>query len=201
MSKGARGVRYAEVDRETSETRVHVVLDLDGGTKQDITTGIGFFDHMLELMAFHGRFDLGVEAEGDLGVDDHHTVEDVGIVLGKAFRSALTDTDPIARYGSGHTPMDEALVLTALDFSGRGHYFFEGAFKADRLGQMSTQAVPEFFKSLAAHAGLTLHHRVLAGVNDHHICEAMFKGFGLAINQATHVVDRRTPASTKGKLD
>lgn len=201
MSKGARGVRYAEMDRETKETRVHVVLDLDGGTKQDIATGVPFFDHMLELMAFHGRFDLGIEAEGDLGVDDHHTVEDVGIVLGKAFRGALTDTDPIARYGSVHTPMDEALVLNAIDFSGRGMYVFEGEFRSDRIGQMSTQAIPEFFRAFATHAGLTLHQRVERGANDHHIAEALFKGLGMALREATQTVDRRTTTSTKGKID
>lgn len=201
MSKGARGVRYAEVDRETNETRVHAVLDVDGGTKQDIATGIPFFDHMLELMAFHAKFDLGVDAEGDLGVDDHHTVEDVGIVLGKAFREAVNSADPIARYGSNHTPMDEALVLTAVDFSGRGHYYFRGEFRSDRIGQLSTQTVPEFFKSLCAHAGITMHHHVLSGENDHHICEAMFKGFGRALFEATRPVDRRTPTSTKGKID
>lgn len=201
MSKGARGVRYAEVDRETNETRVHVVLDVDGGTKQDISTGVAFFDHMLELLAFHARFDLGVTAEGDLGVDDHHTVEDVGIVLGKAFREALAGNDPIVRYGSNVTPMDEALVLTALDFSGRGHYYLEGEFRSDRIGQMSTQNVAEFFKSLCAHAGMTLHHRVLSGTNDHHISEAMFKGLGRALFEATRTADRRTPTSTKGKID
>jgi imidazoleglycerol-phosphate dehydratase len=200
MSKGARGVRFAEVDRETNETRVHVVLDLDGGTKQDLATGIAFFDHMLELMAFHGRFDLGIEAEGDLGVDDHHTVEDVGIVLGKAVREALEEADPIARYGHSMTPMDEALVGTAIDISGRGMYFLNGQFKADRIGQMSTQSIPEFFRAFASHAGITLHQGVLAGANDHHIAEAMFKGLGLALHQATQVVDRRT-TSTKGKLD
>lgn len=201
MSKGARGVRYAELDRETTETRVHVVLDLDGGTKQDLATGIPFFDHMLELMAFHGQFDLGVEAEGDLGVDDHHTVEDVGIVIGKAFREALADTDPIMRFGSCHTPMDEALVLTVVDFSGRGLHYFEGDFKADRVGQLSTQSIPEFFRAFSSHAGVTLHQKVLRGANDHHIAEALFKGFGLALLEATQHADRRSSASTKGKLD
>lgn len=201
MSKGARGVRYAEVDRETNETRIHLVLDLDGGTKQDIATGIPFFDHMLELMAFHGRFDLGIEAEGDLGVDDHHTVEDVGIVFGRALKEALTDSGPIARYGHSITPMDEVLVLTAVDFSGRGFHAFEAEFRTDRLGQLSTQSIPEFFRAVSAHAGLTLHQKVLAGVNDHHISEALFKGIGLAIRQATQTADRPTPASTKGKID
>ena len=201
MSKGARGVRYAEIDRETTETRVHVVLDLDGGTKQDLATGIPFFDHMLELMAFHGHFDLGVEAEGDLGVDDHHTVEDVGIFIGKAFREALADTDPIVRFGSGHTPMDEALVLTALDFSGRGLHYFEGGFKSDRIGQLSTQSIPEFFRAFASHAGVTLHQKVLSGVNDHHVAEALFKGLGRALFEATQLADRRSSVSTKGKID
>jgi imidazoleglycerol-phosphate dehydratase len=201
MSKGARGVRYAEIDRETPETRVHVVLDLDGGTKQDITTGIAFFDHMLELLAYHARFDLGVEAEGDLGVDDHHTVEDVGIALGRAIREALAETDPIARLGSSFTPMDEALVATAVDFSGRGQCYFEGEFKMDRLGQMSTQSIPEFFRALSQHGGMTIHQKVMRGSNDHHIAEALFKGLGIALSQATQTVDRRAPSSTKGKLD
>src|SRR4051794_27088000 len=120
MSKNAPGVRYAEVYRETGETRVQVVLDLDGGSRRDISTGVGFFDHMLQQLAFHGHIDLGVSAEGDLHIDDHHTVEDVGIVLGQALVQALDGGEAIARYGSNHTPMDEALVLAAVDISGRG---------------------------------------------------------------------------------
>src|SRR5277367_3490474 len=118
MSKEAPGVRYAEVYRETTETRIQVVLDLDGGTRRDILTGIGFFDHMLAQLAFHGQMDLGLSVEGDLEIDDHHTIEDAGIVLGQAIAQALDSSDPIARFGSNHTPMDEALVMAAIDFSG-----------------------------------------------------------------------------------
>ncbi|HRF60247.1 MAG TPA: imidazoleglycerol-phosphate dehydratase HisB [Fimbriimonadaceae bacterium] len=201
MSKGAPGVRYAELDRETRETRVHVVIDLDGGTRQDIGTGIEFFDHMLELMAFHGHFDLGVHAEGDLLVDDHHTVEDVGIVIGKAIARALEDSEPIERYASNHTAMDDALVLVALDMSGRGRFHGDLPFTRDRLGQMSTENVAEFFRGLCQHAGITLHIRRLAGENDHHLCEAVFKGFGMALHAATRRSERRGTPSTKGKID
>jgi imidazoleglycerol-phosphate dehydratase len=201
MSKSTPGVRYAEVDRETRETRVQVVLDLDGGSRRDISTGIGFFDHMLTLMAFHGCMDLGVEAEGDTNVDDHHTVEDVGIVLGRAIDQALEGGDNIVRYGSISMPMDEALVLSAVDVSGRGQVFSDVAFKRDKLGELSTENVHEFFRAVAINARVTVHFRMLAGVNDHHICEAMFKGFGLALNQATRITDRRGPISTIGKRD
>ena len=122
MSKSAPGVRFAEVDRETKETRIHVVLDLDGGSKQDITTGIGFFDHMLQQLAFHGQFDVGIEAEGDLVLDDHHTVEDVGIVLGQAVRQALESNTGIERYGVAVVPIDEALIQAVVDLSGRGGF-------------------------------------------------------------------------------
>ncbi len=201
MSKGAPGVRYAEVERETAETRVQVVLDLDGGTKQDIATGIRFFDHMLELLAFHGQCDLGVKAEGDLDVDDHHLVEDVGIVLGKAIREALRDSEAIVRFASNHTPMDEALALVALDIGGRGHLSFDIPFRRDRLGEMSTENIREFFRALALHARMTIHVSVLRGENDHHMCEAAFKAFGRALRDATHSSDRRGPASTKGVID
>ncbi len=201
MSKGTPGVRYAEVERETTETRVQVVLDLDGGTKQDILTGIPFFDHMLASLAFHGRFDLGVKGEGDLEVDDHHLVEDVGIVVGKAIREALRESEPVTRFGSSLTPMDEALAMVALDLSGRGHLSFDASFKRDRLGDLSTECIREFFKALAYNAGLTTHIRVLQGENDHHVCEAIFKGFGRALFEATQPTDRMGPSSTKGKVD
>lgn len=194
-------MRYAEVERDTKETRVQVVLDLDGGTRQDISTGVGFLDHMLTLFAFHGQFDLGVKADGDLHVDDHHTVEDVGIVLGKAIREALREQEPVERYASNHTPMDDALVLVAVDISGRGHAFVEVDFKRDRLGDLSLENVSEFFRALCLHSGITLHLRKIAGTNDHHVVEAMFKGFGLALLQATRPAGRPNAASTKGKID
>lgn len=200
MSKNVPSVRYAEVDRETAETTIHAVLDLDGGSRQDISSGVGFFDHMLHQMAFHGFLNLGLTVEGDLEVDDHHTIEDVGIVIGQAIREALHG-GAVERYASNHTPMDEALVLVALDISGRGMVTFDCDFQRERIGAMSTECVREFFRSLCSHAGITLHIRKLAGTNDHHVCEAVFKGFGRALHAATRTVDRRTPSSTKGQFD
>lgn len=200
MSKGAPGVRYAELDRETKETKVHLVLDLDGGTRQDIDTGVGFFDHMLTLMAFHGLFDLGVKAEGDLDVDDHHTVEDVGIVLGDAFRKALVESTSLNRYASNHTPMDEALVLVAVDLSGRGHLTYNVELRRNDIGGMSTESVKEFLIAFARHANITVHVHKLAGENDHHIVEAVFKGLGRALHSATRTNDRKGVPSTKGSL-
>lgn len=201
MSKGAPGVRYAELYRETSETRIQVVLDLDGGTRRDILTGIGFFDHMLTHLAFHGQIDLGVSAEGDIEIDDHHTVEDVGIVLGQALHQALDQGDPIVRYASNHTAMDEALVLVAIDISGRGVLTFDVPFKREKIGELSTECIREFFRAFAAHAGITVHIHKICGENDHHVCEAIFKGFGQAILAATQKSERRGSTSTKGKLD
>lgn len=200
MSKGAPGVRFAEIDRETKETRVNVVLDLDGGTKQDIDTGIGFFDHMLTLFAFHGMLDMGIKAEGDLHIDDHHTIEDVGIVLGRAVRQSLLESDPVIRYGSNHTPMEDALVLVALDISGRGSLHFDIEFDREKLGEMSTECVKEFFQAFAVNSGINLHIKQISGSNCHHICEAAFKGVGRALNQATRKSERRMVGSTKGKL-
>jgi len=201
MSKGAPGVRYAEVERETKETRIRVVLDLDGGTRRDISTGIGFMDHMLDLCAFHGCLDVGIVCEGDLKIDDHHTVEDLGIVLGKAIKEALEDVDAIERYASVHLPMDETLMLVALDFSGRGALYYDVNLKRDMLGSLATENVREFFKALATHAGITLHIRQITGDNDHHIVEAMFKGFGRALHLATRKSERRGSISTKGSID
>lgn len=193
-------MRFAEIDRETKETRVNVVLDLDGGTKQDIDTGIGFFDHMLTLFAFHGMLDMGIKAEGDLHIDDHHTIEDVGIVLGRAVRQSLLESDPVIRYGSNHTPMEDALVLVALDISGRGSLHFDIEFDREKLGEMSTECVKEFFQAFAVNSGINLHIKQISGSNCHHICEAAFKGVGRALNQATRKSERRMVGSTKGKL-
>jgi imidazoleglycerol-phosphate dehydratase len=201
VSKEAPGVRYAEVDRETKETRVQVVLDLDGGSRRDITTGIGFFDHMLTQLAFHGHIDVGVSAEGDLLIDDHHTVEDVGIVLGKAFARALDGNESIVRYSSNHTVMDEALVLIALDISGRGVLGFDVPFVRDQIGTLSTECIREFFRAFAMHSGITLHIRKIAGENDHHVCEAIFKGVGKALFVATRKAERLGSSSTKGQRD
>jgi len=201
MAKSVQGVRYAELDRETSETHIQVVLDLDGGSRRDILTGIGFFDHMLELFAFHGQIDIGLGSEGDLEVDDHHTVEDTGIVLGKAIREALDAGDAIERYSSVHVPMDDALVLVAMDISGRGQLHWEVPFAREKVGDLSTENIREFFRALTAHSGITLHVRKMAGHNDHHLCEAVFKAFGLALDQATRLTPSRSSNSTKGKQD
>lgn len=200
MSKTTPGVRYAEIDRETGETSVRVVLDLDGGTRRDINTGIGFFDHMLAQFAFHGMIDVGVSVEGDLLVDDHHTVEDVGIVLGRAIREAL-GTEPIERYADAVTPMDEALVQVVVDISGRGQAFVDLPFRREQIGSLATECVTEFFRAVAYHAGMTVHVRKVAGENDHHVCEAAFKGFGRVLHLATQRSDRRGSTSTKGKID
>ncbi len=199
MSKAAPGVRYAEVERETKETRVTVVLDLDGGTRRDIATGIPFFDHMLAQLAFHGQLDVGISAEGDLDIEDHHTVEDVGIVLGQALAQALVSEDAVVRYASNHTVMDDALVLCALDLSGRPGLYWEAEFRRERLGSLSTENVHEFFKAFAMNAGITLHVRKIAGFNDHHVVEATFKAVGMALFAATRPVERRGSSSTKGK--
>jgi imidazoleglycerol-phosphate dehydratase len=201
MSKSTPGVRYAEIDRETNETRVQVVLDLDGGTRRDVLTGIAFFDHMLAQFAFHGQFNVGISAEGDLEVDDHHTVEDVGIVLGQALRQALEAEQSIVRYGSNMTPMDEALVMVALDLSGRGVLVYDVPFVRASIGELSTECVREFLRAFAMHAGITLHVRKIAGENDHHICEAIFKGLGRALYEATRPIDRKGSSSTKGSID
>lgn len=201
MSKSAPGVRFAEVDRETKETNIHIVLDLDGGTKQDISTGIGFFDHMLHLMAYHGQFDVGIEAEGDLHIDDHHTVEDTGIVLGRAFRDALESSGPIGRYGSCHMVMDEALVLVALDISGRSGLFYDVHYTRDTVGGLATENVKEFLRAFSANAGFTIHVKKISGENDHHIIEAIFKGLGRVLEQATRKAERRSGNSTKGRID
>jgi len=201
MAQATRGVRYAEVFRETNETRIDCVLDLDGGVRQDISTGIPFFDHMLHQLAYHGQFNLGLKAEGDLEIDDHHTVEDCGIVLGQALAQALEKERSIVRYSSNHTPMDEALVLVALDMSGRAVLNFDVPWKREKIGDLSTECVREFFRALCANAKITLHIIKVAGENDHHVCEAIFKAFGRALNEATTQLDRAGSSSTKGKRD
>ncbi len=176
MSRTTQGIRYTEVERESAETCVRVVLDLDGGTRRDISTGVAFFDHMLFQLAFHGHLDFGVNAEGDLHIDEHHTVEDVGLCLGKAIKQAILE-DPISRFGSTHVATEDALVLVAIDMAGRGALYFDAPFKREKMGDMSTECVKEFFAALAANAGITLHMRKIAGENDHHLCEALFKAF------------------------
>jgi len=201
VSKEAPGVRYAEVERETQDTRVRVVIDLDGARRATVDTGIGFFDHMLTQLAFHGSFDLGVSAEGDLHVDEHHTVEDVGICLGRAIRQALGDGIGINRYGSEIVPMDEALIRVAIDVSGRPHLVFAFDWNVDRLGGLGTQNIAEFFRATVNHGGMTVHAHKLEGTNDHHVCEALFKAFGRALRKATAKVDQHGTPSAKGIID
>lgn len=200
MPKPAKTIRFAEVDRETAETDIRLTLDLDGGSKVDAETGIPFLDHMLDQFGFHGHVDLGIKARGDTQVDDHHTVEDVGIVIGVGIRRALLDSDAITRFGSVHVPMDDALVLVAVDISGRGYLDFDVEFEREKIGGLSLENVREFFHALAINAGITLHIRKLAGVNDHHVCEAIFKGFGIALCQALMRTESRKASSTKGKI-
>jgi imidazoleglycerol-phosphate dehydratase len=200
MNDAAPGARRAEVKRESTETRVSIELDLDGGTRREISTGVGFFDHMLQQLAFHGQVDVSIQAEGDLHIDDHHTIEDVGIVLGRALAEAKGEV-PIVRYGHSITPMDEALVMVALDFSGRGMLLYDVPFVRERVGDMATENVREFFRALSAQAGITLHIRKLAGENDHHVAEGIFKGVGRALYDATRLSNRKGVASTKGMFD
>ena len=193
--------RYVRCERNTRETEIIVELDLDGTGEYEIDTGIGFFDHMLEGFARHGLFDLEVSVRGDTHVDAHHTVEDTGIVLGQAFLRALGDKEGISRFGYFILPMDDALVLASLDFSGRAFFAFDADLKAERLGTMETEVVREFFMGLAGGAGMNLHIRQLAGENTHHIVEAMFKAVAKAIDMASQVDNRIDGVlSTKGVL-
>lgn len=193
--------RTATVERKTNETDIRLVLDLDGDGASDIATGVGFFDHMLTHVARHGLFSLTVRASGDLHVDDHHTVEDVGIALGQAFAQALGDRAGIARVGNCAVPMDEALVFCAIDISGRGFLACDLICSTPKLGDFTTELVPEFFRAIAANAGWTVHLRQMAGTNTHHIVEAAFKAFGRAAAQAV-ARDLRVQGipSTKGVL-
>jgi imidazoleglycerol-phosphate dehydratase len=180
-------MRKAELARKTGETDVKLSLDLDGTGKAEIDTGVGFLDHMLTLFARHGRFDLCVSCKGDTRVDDHHSTEDIAIVLGQAFREALGDKRGIVRYGDIVLPMDEALILAALDISGRGMLCFRAAFRAKKMGTFDTELVEDFFIAFAANAGITLHIRQLAGRNSHHIAEGIFKAVARALRKAVSV--------------
>lgn len=200
MSKTTPGVRYGEVDRETNETKIRVVVDMDGGSRCDVDTGIPFFDHMLHQLAFHGLIDLGVQCEGDLEVDDHHTVEDVGIAMGKAFLQTLDPAGSIQRFASGHFAMDGALVLVALDICGRPTLTTDFEFKRESIGGLSTENVKEFLGAFASHSKISLHVRKVCGDNDHHVIEAIFKGLGICLHNASEKIERRGVGSTKGKL-
>ena len=193
--------RRADVHRSTKETDISLTLALDGAGAAEVATGIGFFDHMLELFAHHAGFDLTVRAEGDLQVDGHHTVEDIGLVMGQALREALGDKRGIARYGWIALPMDEALVLVALDLSGRPFFAHDLQLSGVRVGGFEAELAPHFLRSLATQAGMTLHVRLLAGSDTHHIIEAVFKGVARALAQACSAQgDAAAVPSTKGIL-
>lgn len=196
-------VRYAEMKRKTAETDIQLQLQLDGRGQSKIQTGVGFMDHMLTLFARHGRFDLNVQCSGDTEVDDHHTVEDIGISLGQAFRQALGDKRGITRYGHLLLPMDEALILCAVDLSGRALLCCDLSVPSAKVGAFDTELVPEFLQAFASNAGLTLHVRQMAGQNAHHILEGVFKALGRALAAAVKIdpaLGQEIP-STKGVLE
>lgn len=193
--------RAAQIKRDTKETQITVCLELDGTGKSSLDTGIRFFDHMLDGFARHGLFDLEIVCHGDTDVDCHHSIEDTGIVLGSAIREAVGDKKGIRRYGYFILPMDEALVMCALDLSGRPYFVYDAEFSGDRCGEMDTQMAKEFFYAVSYAAGMNLHIKVLYGENDHHIMEAMFKAFAKALDMAVSLDERITDVlSTKGVL-
>lgn len=195
-------MRTAKISRATKETRIDVELAIEGTGKVDISTGVGFFDHMLEQLARHSLMDLSVKAEGDLHIDFHHTVEDTGIAIGQALRQALGDLRGITRYADVHLPMDETMTRVAVDVSGRPFLVFRTRFHTTRIGDFDTQLVREFFQAFAMNAGITLHVETLYGENDHHISESCFKGVARALGTALRIDPRqqdRIP-STKGTL-
>lgn len=203
MKKGTivMQARTATVSRITKETAIELTLNLDGTGKAEIDTGIGFFDHMLNSFARHGLFDLTVRVKGDLDVDCHHTIEDTGIVLGQAIEQAIGDKKSMKRYGSAILPMDETLILCAIDLSGRPYLVFDASFTTDRVGGYDTEMVKEFFYAVSYASGMNLHIRQLAGNNNHHIIEGIYKAFAKALDQATIIDHRITDVlSTKGSL-
>ena len=193
-------MREATVTRNTKETQITVTVRLDGRGESDISTGIGFFDHMLTAMSRHSGISMNIHANGDLHVDGHHTVEDTGIVLGQALMQALGDKSGIARYGSAYIPMDEALSFCALDLSNRPYVVFRGTFTNQMIGQYDACLTEEFFRALAVNAGITLHLDMCYGSNDHHKCEALFKAFAHALKAAVRENEDGTVLSTKGAL-
>lgn len=192
-------MRKSSIIRETKETKIQVSLDLDGVGNSKISTGIGFLDHMLTLFSFHGGFDLEVQCRGDLEIDTHHTVEDIGIALGQALKEALGDKMGINRYGTCYLPMDEALSRVVIDISGRSYLAYEVAMKRELIGTLATEEHREFFKAVADHGGMTLHIQLLYGENDHHKIESVYKGFGHCLKQAVEVRSNRLN-STKGVI-
>ena len=195
-------MRKGSIKRTTKETDVEVAVDLDGAGTASIATGIGFFDHMLDLLARHSRIDIAVKAKGDLHIDHHHTTEDVGIALGQAVKQALGDMRGITRYADVHVPMDEVLARVAIDISGRPLLVFKAEFGRDKVGAFDTELVEEWFKAFAMNCGITLHVQVLYGSNDHHVAEACFKGLARALRAAVAIDARAADEipSTKGSL-
>lgn len=193
--------RVAVLSRKTKETEINMEFNLDGSGKSQIETGIGFFNHMLDSFTRHGLFDLKVLVKGDLYVDAHHTVEDTGIVLGQAIKSALGEKEGIKRYGSFMLPMDETLVLCAIDLSGRPYLSYDLNFSADKVGYLDTELVKEFFYALSYSAGMNLHIKLLSGSNNHHVVEAAFKAFAKALDEASSLDPRiQGVLSTKGTI-
>ena len=199
--QNAAAIRSASLTRETKETKISVSFTLDGSGTYENHSGVGFFDHMLDLFAKHGQFDLKVSCDGDLHIDDHHTIEDIGIVMGQAFTQALGDKAFINRYGSAYVPMDEALARAVVDLSGRFYLVYDASFQRNRVGAMSTEMVEHFWYSFAEKAGINLHINLLAGRNEHHKIEAIFKAVARALREAIKR-DTNNPemASTKGML-
>ncbi len=195
-------MRRAEIKRDTFETKITMSIDIDGTGENSISTGIGFFDHMLTHISKHGFMDLDVNAKGDIEVDCHHTIEDVGIVLGKCIAKALGDKKGIKRYGFFILPMDEALILCSMDISGRAYLNFDVTFPTQKCGDMDMEMVEEFFRAVTANAGIDMHIKMLEGKNSHHIAEGVFKAFGKALDMATSYDDRiEGVLSTKGMLE
>ncbi len=196
-------MRTAQISRTTAETAITLSLNLDGSGTSEIQSGIGFLDHMLTLFAKHGRFDLTLRCKGDTNVDDHHSAEDIGIALGEAFSAALGDKRGIVRYGSELLPMDESLVLCAIDLSGRSCLRYNAQIPSQKIGSFDTELIQEFFLAFTRKAGVTLHLRQLDGENSHHIAEAMFKAFGRALSQAVKIDPLYADEipSTKGVLE
>ena len=193
--------RIANVERKTRETDIKAYFVVDGMGKSDIDTGVGFFDHMLEGFAKHGFFDLDLKCNGDLGVDTHHTVEDCGIVLGQAIKEAIGDKKGIKRYGNFILPMDESLVLCAVDLCGRPYFSWDASFTVPQIGDLETEMIKEFFYAVSYSAGMNLHIKVLTPGNNHHMAEAMFKAFAKALDEATTFDPRiKDILSTKGSL-
>ena len=191
--------RISQINRKTNETNTILDIDLDGEGISNIQTNIGFFNHMIDLLAFHSNININLNADGDIDVCDHHLIEDVGIALGKCMNEALGERRGIKRYGTFFLPMDEALVMVSVDISGRSYLHFEGDFKRENIGDFSTEMVKEFFRAVAFNTGITLHIRVLYGENDHHKIEGIFKAFGRALKEAITIEGNSIPSS-KGVL-